>query len=68
MPRHDMLQWKDLLLRLQKMSADELEDTATIYTQELDEFYGITGIGVSKDGDAADGVLDHGHLYFQVDG
>ena len=68
MPRHDMLTWNDVLKQLQKMSAERLEDTATIHTQELDEFYGITGFGVSKDGDAADSVLDHGHLYFQVDG
>jgi len=61
-----MLTWKDLQTRLQKLSADELEQTATV-KDGFNEFYGVTGIGVSKDGDEADGVLDHGHLYLEID-
>ena len=66
--RHDMLTWNDLLKRLNEMSTDELEYTATVHEKELNEFYGVTGFGVSKDGDAADGVLDRGQLYLEVDG
>ena len=66
--RHDMLQWKDLLERLQQMSPDELEGTVTVHTQVLDEFHGCTGFGVSSFGGAADGVLDHGHMYLEIDG
>lgn len=67
MPRHGMLTWKDLLARLQEMNAEELEQTATVQTTVLEEFYGVTGFGVCKDGDAADGILDEGHLYMEVD-
>ena len=68
MPRHDFLTWNDLLKRLNEMSADELENTATVHAMVLDEFSGVTGFGVSRDGDAADGVLDYGQLYLKVDG
>ena len=67
MPRHGYLTWKDLLVRLQEMDADELEQTATVRTVVLDEFYGVVGFGVCSDGDAADGILDEGHLYMEVD-
>lgn len=42
---------------------DELDQDMTIQIGS-DEFIAISGIGMSKEGDAADGVLDHGHLYF----
>ena len=68
MPKHDMLTWNDLLERLKRLPAERLEDTATVHAGGLNEFYPVEGFGVSKDGDAADGVLDHGHLYLEVDG
>ena len=61
-----MLTWKDLLLQLQKMDPNRLEDTVTIYTKLLDKFEGCTGFNISKDKDAASGVLDHGHLYLET--
>jgi len=62
------LTWNDLLIQLQEMSAEELSQNATIYMQGLDEFYPVIEMGRSKDGDAADGILDHGHVYLEVDG
>lgn len=60
------LTWNDLLTRLQRMNAEELDQNATIYLCELDEFYPLKPeLGISKDGDAADGILDHGHLYLE---
>lgn len=62
------LTWNDLLIRLQEMSAERLRDNISVYTEVLDEFYPVAGFGISKEGDVADGVLDHGHLYLEVDG
>lgn len=62
------LTWKDVLNQLLTMTNDELADNATVHVGGLDEFYPIYGIGTSKDGDAADGILDYGHLYLEIDG
>lgn len=65
--RHNMWTWQDVLNWLQtELTANQLQDTATVHTPVLDEFYGITGIGISKDGDPADGILDAGHSYFEI--
>jgi hypothetical protein len=62
-----MYTWNDLLTRLQEMSAAELEQTATVYDSCWDEFFPlIEGLGMSQDGDVADGVLDHGHFYLRI--
>lgn len=54
--------WGDLLTRLQELSAKELEDTATVQLGG-DEFMGLTEFCRSEPGNAADGILDHGHLF-----
>ena len=67
MPRHGMWTWQDMLNWLQtELPAEQLQDTATIHTQVLDEFHGVVGAGVSEDGDSADGVLDTGHRYLEI--
>lgn len=43
-------------------SAEWLDQDATVRTED-DEFFPLDGVGKSKDGDPADGILDHGHLY-----
>ncbi len=59
------LTWNELLTRLQGMSAAELCQNATVCID--DEFYPLKPeLGKSKDGDPADGVLDHGHWYLEV--
>ena len=63
----EYLCWNELLTRLQEMSAKELMDTATVRVCGFDEFYPVSGFEVSKAGDAADGILDHGHLYLEID-
>ena len=64
----EMLTWKNVLDQLLTMTNCELADHATVHVEGLDEFYPVHGIGVSKDGDAADGTLDHGHIYLEIDG
>jgi len=66
MPKHGMLTWNDVLTHIQKFSSDELNQIATIQIGG-DEFFGLRSIGVSKNGDRADGILDHGHFYFGVE-
>jgi hypothetical protein len=44
------------------MKNRELSQDATIQLA-FDEFVAIQGWGQSKDGDGADGILDHGHHY-----
>lgn len=66
MPRHGMWTWQDLLNWLQtELPAEQLQDTATV-RDGLDEFWGVTGTEVSKDGDPADGILDAGHHYLEL--
>lgn len=64
--RHGTLQWKDVLERLQQLSPEELEDSATIHTPALDEFYGVLEFRVIKEGDDNSDVLDAGHLYLEM--
>lgn len=65
MPRHGMLTWGDVLVHLQQLSAEDLEDTATVLS-DSDEFLGVRRFGTSKEGDAADGILDEGHIYMDI--
>jgi hypothetical protein len=48
------------------MNAEELAQNATVYDDCWDEFFPLKKFGESEDGDAADGVLDHGHLYLVI--
>jgi len=66
--KHGHLTWQEVLDRLNALSEEHLRNTATVRGVVLDEFSPLTGFGVSKSGDPADGVLDDGHLYLEYDG
>jgi hypothetical protein len=42
-----------------------LDSDVTVRDSE-GEFFQVIGIGISKEGDAADGILDRGHLYLEI--
>lgn len=54
--------WNDLHDHIEGMSAEELQQNATLQVS-FDEFIMVVGWGISKSGDEADGILDHGHHY-----
>lgn len=59
--------WGDLLMQLQVLSAAELGQNVTIYARELDEFFPVKSeLCISKEKDAADGILDRGHFYLET--
>jgi hypothetical protein len=53
--------YKELIEELQKLPADRLNDTVTVYDPDRDDFCGInhTSIALAEHND----VLDPGHLY-----
>jgi hypothetical protein len=55
----ETMSWRDIKEMLNKLPEDNLDDTATIYIQSIDEYYGITGFTDEDTG----GVLDEGHSY-----
>ncbi len=56
--------YREFILKMMAEHRDlELDQDMTVQIGP-NEFIAISGIGMSKEGDAADGVLDHGHLYF----
>lgn len=66
--KHGHLTWRDLVTKLVELSEEQLNETATVHGAVLDEYSPLTGFGVSKDGDPADGILDEGHLYLEYEG
>lgn len=59
-----MLTYKDLLMWLNEMSHEQLNETATVYIEGQDEFFGVDAV----DRATADcGVLDEGHFYLVID-
>ena len=59
--------WCDLLIELQGMSEEKLYQNVTVYASGLDEFFPVKSkLGISKEKDAADGILDHGHFYLET--
>jgi len=52
-----------LLMALYELPPCRLEDDVAVQVNGGDEFFQITGIGTSKKGDKADGILDWGHRY-----
>lgn len=58
--------YNDLLNQLQEMNAEQLESDVTVGDAAIDEFFPVQSLEFSKDGDAADGVLDHGHPYLKA--
>jgi hypothetical protein len=53
--------YKELIEELQKLPADRLNDTVTVYDSDRDEYVGVnhTSIALAEHND----VLDPGHLY-----
>ena len=71
--------YKQLLEILLQATACELQQNVTVHAKELDEFYPVTHVRVSGEGSkyqdfqqyspmAADGILDDGHLYLEIEG
>jgi len=59
--------WRDMLMRLQAMQVDELSQNVTVYAPDQDEFFPVKhDFCISRAKDAADGVLDHGHIYLEL--
>ena len=64
-----IMQYSELLVILQKATSEELAQDITVYT-ELNEFVPVSGVQVSGEQKdcPADGILDKGHLYLEIDG
>ena len=52
------MKYKDLLAKLQALNEDRLNDTATIFNKDTEEYFYIDNSGF-----CADGALDDGHFY-----
>jgi len=59
--------YRDILIALRGVPSEQLDQDATV-RHGGDEFTGVIEIGISYKGDPADGILDHGHLYFDIHG
>ncbi len=57
--------YRELWQRLNRCTVEQLDQDVTLQ-YGADDFTPSTGVGISKDGDAADGILDHGHLYLEI--
>lgn len=63
-PEHLLLKnmtYRELLEALKELPQENLDNTATIYKVEDDEYFAITGTGICDDG-----VLDDGHPFLIV--
>jgi hypothetical protein len=61
-----MMTYNELLGKLSQFTVEQLAMNVTIRDASIDEFFPVQGMGFSADGDAADGILDHGHPYLQA--
>jgi hypothetical protein len=52
--------YKELLERLQKLSAEQLHQNVTVHLTEVDEFVPVHGVCLTVDGECD--VLDEGHI------
>lgn len=59
--------YREILNRLQSATSEQLNQDASVRWGE-DEFTSVIWVGESCGGDPADGILDEGHLYFDVVG
>jgi hypothetical protein len=59
----EMVTYRNLLRILNDMSAEELDQTATVYLTAEDEYVPVSSVLVE---DGSDDVLDVGHVYFSV--
>ncbi len=60
--------YRELLKALGTVMDEQLDADVTVHVLQGDQFIPLRSddLGVSCDGDAADGILDHGHLYLKV--
>ena len=56
--------YSELLNILYAMPKDRLEDTITIYDQNADEYFAVTGSEVADE--KTNDVLDNGHLFLKI--
>ena len=56
--------YAELLNILYSMPKDRLEDTITIYVEQDDEFFAVTGSEFSDE--KTNDVLDNGHLFLKI--
>jgi len=56
--------YAELLNILYAMPKDRLEDTITIYVEQDDEFFAVTGSEFSDE--KTNDVLDNGHLFLKI--
>jgi hypothetical protein len=55
------MKYRQLLEALKELPQENLDNTATIYKVEDDEYFAITGTGICDDG-----VLDDGHPFLII--
>jgi len=53
--------YKELIEELQKIPADRLGDTITVYDPEKDDYCGVDNMSIALDNN--NDVLDEGHAY-----
>ena len=54
--------YRELIEALKGLDPEMLDQSATVYLSETDEYVGIQGVGVTKESD----VLDENHIVFFV--
>lgn len=59
--------FKELKAELDKLSAEQLDQTATIYSAETEEYYQVIGAWEVKDDDDNDFVLNIGHFVIEIE-
>jgi hypothetical protein len=55
------LTYAELAKQIDEMTDEQKASTATIFVPGIDEFYPIAAVEFTKEGGAADGILDKGH-------
>lgn len=65
-----VITYRELLERLQRASAQQLDQEVTVYSQVLDEFTSVVVVhqAGTPAGCHADDILDSGHLFLEYDG
>ena len=59
-----MFTYRDLIKALKDMPDDRLDDSATVYDHNSDDYYGVLRVSVTP---ADSDVLDPGHTFITMD-
>jgi hypothetical protein len=59
---HGNLTYAGLLERLKQATAEELNQTVTVFVPDTDEFYPVADVETTKEAD----ILDEGHLFLKI--